>query len=109
MSTPGEDPLVRSARREALVVTVITVVAMVYTIAYCSVFAYGRDVTEIEVILGFPDWVFWGVLVPWTICSGISIAFAFVFMRDDPLGEAAEDWNPDGVEPIASEDSSRHA
>lgn len=95
MPTPQEDPLVRSARREALIVGAISLVSMAYTLVYCGIYAYGRKASEIEIIFGFPDWVFWGVLVPWGICTVISIVFAFWIMQDDPLGDAAEDWNPE--------------
>lgn len=95
MPAPHEDPLVRSARREALIVTAIFLAAMTYTLTYCGLYGYGRDAADIQLVFGFPDWVFWGVIVPWLGCTVISIAFALVFMTDDPLGEAAENWNPE--------------
>ena len=41
--------------------------------------------------LGWPDWVFWGIVVPWGACVVVSALFAFVFMQDAPLGEDRDD------------------
>ena len=38
-------------------------------------------------MLGFPTWVFWGILVPWMACTAVSVWFAFAFMGDEDLGE----------------------
>ena len=96
MTHPQEDPLVRSTRREALIVSVVILAALTWTIGYCSRHAYNRPAEEIEIVLGFPDWIVWGVLAPWLASSVVSIAFAFGIMSDDPLGEAVDDWDPDG-------------
>lgn len=108
MPSDREDPLVRSSRREALVVAAIMLIAMTYTLVYCGFNAYGREAGEIEIVLGFPDWVFWGVLAPWGICTVVSIVFAMGIMSDDPLGEPAENWNPEGAEAPPAEEPSRH-
>jgi len=95
MAQPQEDPLVRSTRREALIVAVVVIAAMSWTIGYCSRHAYDRPAEDIQIVLGFPDWIVWGVLVPWLASSVVSIAFAFGVMTDDPLGEAVETWDSD--------------
>jgi hypothetical protein len=95
MARPQEDPLVRSSRREALIVLVLVVGAMAWTIGYCSQHGYDRPAEDIEIVLGFPDWIVWGVLAPWLTSSILSIVFAFGIMSDDPLGQAVEDWEPD--------------
>ena len=38
-------------------------------------------------VLGFPDWVFWGILAPWSACVVFSFWFGATFMRDEDLGE----------------------
>ena len=38
-------------------------------------------------MLWFPDWVFWGIVVPWVICVLVSVVFAFRIMGDEPLGD----------------------
>ncbi len=96
MTKTMEDPLVRSARREAVVVLVAWICALAYTVTYCSLNGYGRsweDITWVHLVGGiaFPDWVFWGIVVPWTVCTLFSFWFSFGFMRDDDLGEEADE------------------
>jgi hypothetical protein len=104
MAHPQEDPLVRSTRREALIVLAIVISAMVWTIGYCSRHAYDRPADDIQIVFGFPDWIVWGILAPWAVCSVVSIVFAFGIMSDDPLGEAVEARDPDD-----GDDSGREA
>ena len=109
MTTLREDPLVRSARREALIVLAILAAAMIWTLGYCSRHAYSGAPEDLELVLGFPAWVMWGVLVPWITCSLVSIVFAFAVMSDDPLGEAAESWDPDAMDGGAAPRGEPHA
>ena len=86
MNEPAPDPVARS-RREALVVAAIWLAALVYTVTYCGRYGYGAPADELQFVLGFPSWVFWGILVPWTACTAASCLFAFAFMADEDLGE----------------------
>jgi hypothetical protein len=101
-----EDPLVTSSRREALIVTAVFLAAMAYTLVYCGINGYGRDAEITPLVFGFPNWIFYGVIVPWVICTTVSIVYALLFITDDPLGEAAENWNPDGADQLPGEESS---
>jgi hypothetical protein len=85
----GEDPLVHSARREACVAFLIFTAALTYSITYCSLFGYNRPLESLTFVLGFPDWVFWGIVVPWAICTALGFWLALVVIRDDPLEQAA--------------------
>lgn len=87
MTRPAADPVLASARREAIAVFVIWLAAMAYTITYCYRHGYGRRLEDLTYVLGFPDWVFWGVVAPWLVCVAVSYAFAFWFMTDQELGE----------------------
>jgi hypothetical protein len=84
------NPLVRSARREALLVAVIFVAALAYTVTYCVSFGYERNVDSLKFVLGFPDWVFWGILVPWGVCTVFACYFSYVFMQDHDLEAETE-------------------
>jgi hypothetical protein len=97
MSRPGEDedPLVRACRREATVVALIAVGAMVYCVGYCALFGYHRVGEPIRFVLGFPSWVFWGIVAPWGMCTLISAWFAWRFMSDEEFGELREDRGDD--------------
>jgi hypothetical protein len=81
------DPLVASSRREAIFAVSVWFAATVYTVGYCAIFGYEPAPSELEFVLGFPAWVFWGIVVPWSASTIVSIWFAARVMRDDPLGE----------------------
>jgi fatty acid desaturase len=85
-----EDTLVRHARREAAIALAMWAAAMIYTIAYCYTNGYGRTAESLTFVLWFPDWVFWGIVVPWAICAAASLVFAFGIMGDEPLGEETD-------------------
>ena len=80
-----ELPLLKSARREALGALGIWLAATVYTIGYCCTFGYGRKRESLTFVFGFPDWVFWGIVLPWGVCTIVSTLFAFYFMTDEDL------------------------
>ncbi len=82
----SEDPLLRSARREALVVGVTWVCAMSWSVGYCAWFGYGRSIDGLTFVWGIPDWVFWGIVAPWLACIAFSFFFGARFMGDDDLG-----------------------
>lgn len=88
-----EDPVLISARREALFVACLFVAAMTYTVTYCALFGYDLAAEDLQFVLGFPDWVFWGIVAPWAVCLVVSTWFSFFFMRDDPLDDG-DDASP---------------
>lgn len=106
MSHPNEDPLVTSSRREAIIVTAFFLAAMAYTLIYCGLYGYGEQAVITPLVFGFPHWIFYGVIIPWVICTIVSITYAAVFITDDPLGEAAENWNPEGADSLPSQEQS---
>jgi hypothetical protein len=90
MVRSNEDPLVSSARREALLALVVWGAATFYSVGYCALYGYNREPESLTFVLWFPDWIFWGVIVPWFACLAVSVWFAMFYMRDDDLGVAAE-------------------
>jgi hypothetical protein len=91
MADSREDPVLRTARREAIVVFITWLCAMSYTVSYCYVYGYGRTIDELKFILGFPDWVFWGIVAPWAVCFVLAYWFSYFFMSDEDLGAELED------------------
>jgi len=81
---------VTSARHEAIIALSVWAVATVYSVGYCALYGYGRSPESLTFVLWFPDWIFWGVIVPWFCCAAISVWFAMFYMSDDDLGVAAE-------------------
>jgi len=106
MTDRREDPVLTSARREAILVFAIWLAACIYSISVCYRLGYGRDVSTLTYILGFPDWIFWGVVMPWTICTVLSFVLSQFVIRDDDLGEeqAEEQLLPQGSTPRAEAD-----
>jgi hypothetical protein len=62
---------------------------MLYTVIFCAWQGYGR--TSVTYVWGFPDWVFWGIVVPWITSTVVSLWFAYFVMTDEPLGEEVTD------------------
>jgi hypothetical protein len=87
MTDRPEDPVLTSARREAVLVFFIWLIACVYSVTVCFYLGYGRDVTTLKYVLGFPDWIFWGIVVPWTVCTGLCLVLATFVITDEDLGE----------------------
>ncbi|HEY2838815.1 MAG TPA: hypothetical protein VGJ26_06690 [Pirellulales bacterium] len=105
MARPNEDPLVTSARREALFALVVWGAATIYSVGYCALNGYNRSAESLTFVLWFPDWIFWGVIVPWFSCLAVSFCFAMFYMRDDDLGVAAEGDSAGEPPPIGAEES----
>jgi hypothetical protein len=81
------DPVVKNARREALCVFAIWLATLCYVVPYCYLKGYARPIESLTFVLGFPDWVFWGIVVPWGACVVISCVVGALFMKDEDLGE----------------------
>ena len=81
------DPVVRTGRREALIVVGIWLTAGIWSVTTSYRLGYHRPVEELKLIWGFPEWTFWGVAVPWVVCVVISWIFGVLFVHDADLGE----------------------
>jgi hypothetical protein len=82
-----EQQLLRHARREGLLILGVWAVALLWSVGVCYLAGYDRDPRTIELVLGMPDWVFWGVAVPWGCCLLFSVWFCFRYVADDDLGQ----------------------
>ena len=74
-----------------LVVVAVWLVAAIWSIGYCYTHGYVGGpsqpaVRDIRFIYGFPDWIFWGVIVPWVLCALVSLVISLFVMRDEDLG-----------------------
>jgi hypothetical protein len=95
--TRKTDPLVHSSIREAILVTGIWLAAAIWSISVCYAMGYHRAADDLKLVLGFPDWIFWGVVIPWTTCTVVSIVFGLIFVRDGDLGKDIEDADDLGL------------
>jgi hypothetical protein len=99
MAQQNEDPVVTNTRREALGVLIAWLIAMTFSVTYCYVYGYNRSAADLRFVLGFPDWFFWGLVLPWTACLVLSWWYAFSFMKDADLGDDRDEgFSLDGDE-----------
>ncbi len=102
---PDPALLFRHARREALVTLTAWALALLWTVGYCVLRGYDhppdgwlvraglavpRRPDDLRVLAGFPDWVFFGILLPWLACTLFTIVYALLGMPDDPLAPPEE-------------------
>ena len=40
--------------------------------------------------LGIPDWVFYGIAMPWLVCIGVSVWWCLFFFQEDDLGKSEQ-------------------
>lgn len=118
-----EDPVYRNSRREACLILGLWATCFAYTLTFCYLFGYtshepdpsatGPSIAatvgpledynrEPESVtypfgLGIPDWVFWGVGVPWLVCVVLSFFYGLVLFAEDDLG--GESQVTEGKEP----------
>jgi hypothetical protein len=124
MADPDDDPVFLDSRREAGVILLAWLAAMIWTVSYCYVRGYTRHdrvpgevsalVPDLEQMdrtpeslttpfgLGIPDWALWGVVVPWGVCLAFSAWLSFAYIKDDPEpNDSGED--PHMVKPVVGD------
>ena len=85
------DPTFLHARREAWLILCAWAVCLMWTVGYCAFAGYDVPPEQIQIILGMPSWVFWGVLVPWVAATLFSVWFSLAYIADDDLGESDDE------------------
>jgi hypothetical protein len=103
--SPNTSTLYRNARREAWVCLILFALALLWTVGYCylrgyehdpgswlvrSGIAVNRPPGEVVIVLGLPDWVFWGIFLPWVLCVTFTMLYSSFGMSDDDLGGEAK-------------------
>jgi hypothetical protein len=110
--SPRIDLLYKNALREVAVILSAWTVCLVYTVTYCYLYGYlshegtpesmgpdigtlvgplssfNRDPESLTTPLGLavPDWIFYGVVLPWVLCILFSLWFCLFYFREDDLG-----------------------
>src|SRR6185312_10274448 len=82
MKPPSPPPVLPSAWREAMMVFAIWGAAGTWCVMYAALYGYNRTTADLTFVLGFPDWIFWGLVVPWVTCVVISAIVSQFLMRD---------------------------
>jgi hypothetical protein len=96
--------LLRNTYTELTVCAVVWLVTLLWTISYNVLAGYKHApdswlVTagwarhpdaKLVTVFGFPDWVFWGIVVPWVIATAFTVVYSLWGMADDDLGHEAD-------------------
>jgi len=64
------------SKREFKKGVIVTAIFILFSTIVSYFLGYKRSVSEIKFIFGFPDWVFYGVLIPWISIVLYTIFFA---------------------------------
>lgn len=92
--------LFRNAKREAFIVAIVWAITLVWSVGYCYLFGYQHDGNVDAkprppgIVLGFPDWIFWGIMLPWVLASAFTVWFGLWGMADDDLGADTHEAEP---------------
>jgi len=93
--------LLRNAYRELAVCVVVWLLAMAWTLGVCLLYGYrhdpeswivkngfvkSRQAADITLWFGFPDWIFFGVVLPWVVVTIFTMVYCLAWMPDDDLG-----------------------
>lgn len=63
------------------VIATVTFIAISCVVSYLM--GYLRSPDEIGYVIGFPDWIFWGVLVPWILIVAFTVYYGLVKMKGE--------------------------
>lgn len=84
-------PVFLNARREALITIFVWIVGLVWTVGYCLLTGYDVPADQMKVTLGIPNWIFWGILVPWILVILFTIWFGLFYIADDKLAQGQDE------------------
>ena len=84
----AETRCLRQSRRELWLILLAWLGCALWVISYCSLNAYDLAPEEVATLLGFPDWVFWGVVTPWMVANGFTFWFCLRALKNDEGEEA---------------------
>ena len=79
----AETSSLRQSRRELWLILLAWRGCAIWVISYCSTNGYDLAPEEVSTVLGFPDWVFWGVVTPWMIANAFTFWFCLRFLKND--------------------------
>ena len=81
-----------NARHEAVLIASIWLAALIWTVPYCYASGYSNvEDGKLEMVMGVPSWVFWGVAVPWLVADVLTTIVCFTVMQDDDLEEGMQE------------------
>ncbi len=111
-----DDPVYAHTRREAILILILWLCCCLYTVPFCYLNGYlihdpapssfgpsidllpgsledwNRDPSSLSTPfgLGIPDWIFYGVGLPWAVCVLLAFWFCLFHFQEDDLGERGD-------------------
>ena len=79
----AETSSLRQSRRELGLILLAWLGGAGWVISYCSTNGYDLAPEEVSTVLGFPAWVFWGVVTPWMLANAFTFWFCLRFLKND--------------------------
>ena len=83
-SSSAETRSLCQSRRELWLI----LLAWLGVIGYSAAKGYDLAPEEVSTVLGFPGWVFWGVVTPWMIANAFTFWFCLRALKNDEDEEA---------------------
>ena len=77
-----EDPRYRQCNREALISVAVFLVSFVIIGGVSLLLGYGKPADEISLIVGFPTWYFYGVVVGGILIALLPIPVVLLFFKE---------------------------
>ncbi|MEC5127429.1 DUF997 family protein [Verrucomicrobiales bacterium BCK34] len=79
----------RQSRKELYFMVASWVVFAGWTISYVGLKGGAKEGEALRLVWGMPEWVVYGILIPWIFGLGLTVWFALRFMKDTDLDPAA--------------------
>jgi hypothetical protein len=82
------DPVYQNSKRETFWILLIWAAFALWVVGVAGWLGFDSDPNApVKTVWGFPDWVFWGIAIPWLGANIVIIYFANKVMKDDPLSD----------------------
>ena len=94
---PPYDTVFLNSRREAIIIFCVWAAGLFWAVPFCYFHGYidDYDPQTFTTTLGVPTWLFWGIVVPWLVADVFTTWFCLCYMKDDDLGQAADELGSD--------------
>ena len=88
-SSNAETRSLHQSRRELWLILMARLGFAIWVISYFSINGDNLSPEEVSTVLGFPNWVFRGVVLPWMIANIFTFWFCLRFLKNDEDEEEA--------------------
>ena len=88
-SSSAETRSLCQSRRELWLILLAWLGGALGGIGYSAANGYNLTPEEVATVLGFPGWVFWGVVAPWMTANAFTFWFCLRALKNDEDEEEA--------------------